>query len=267
MIDGKQPFDLQEGAGRTSRPYDKRRQDAATCSRPPPRTATRPRLPAIWENKADFDAKLAKFSADAKAAAARSPTSTLKAEVGEVGKNCGGCHKTIARSPDRPRLADRQNFRAACPQDAPPSAFRGGASRHRIGRRRRRCCANFSSWPLPPAIVGLVVFWVVTIPATVPASALAPHTPNLDNGKTMFYAGGCASCHATPGQDDKTRLGGGFGAEVAVRHVLCAQHLARPNGRHRPVERGQFRHRHGEGHLARRPASLIRRFPTRRISA
>ena len=27
----------------------------------------------------------------------------------------------------------------------------------------------------------------------------------------MFYAGGCASCHATPGQDDKTKLGGGLG--------------------------------------------------------
>jgi mono/diheme cytochrome c family protein len=27
----------------------------------------------------------------------------------------------------------------------------------------------------------------------------------------MFHAGGCASCHATPGQDDKTKLGGGLG--------------------------------------------------------
>ena len=61
------------------------------------------------------------------------------------------------------------------------------------------------------AVVGLGVFWVVTIPATVPASALAPHTSNLDNGKTMFLIGGCASCHATPGQDDKSKLGGGFG--------------------------------------------------------
>jgi mono/diheme cytochrome c family protein len=61
------------------------------------------------------------------------------------------------------------------------------------------------------AAVGLGVFWVVTIPATVPASALPQRSPNLDNGKTMFFAGGCASCHATPGQDDKTRLGGGFG--------------------------------------------------------
>ena len=61
------------------------------------------------------------------------------------------------------------------------------------------------------ALLGLGVFWVVTVPASVPASALAPHSPNLDNGKTMFFAGGCASCHATPDQDDKTRLGGGLG--------------------------------------------------------
>ena len=61
------------------------------------------------------------------------------------------------------------------------------------------------------AVVGLGVFWVVTIPATVPASALPQRTPDLDNGKSMFFAGGCASCHATPNQDDKTRLGGGFG--------------------------------------------------------
>ncbi len=61
------------------------------------------------------------------------------------------------------------------------------------------------------AAIGLAVFWFVTIPATVAASALGPHTPNLDNGKTMFYAGGCASCHATPNQEDRTRLGGGLG--------------------------------------------------------
>jgi len=61
------------------------------------------------------------------------------------------------------------------------------------------------------AVPGLGVFWAVTKPAIVPASALAPHSPNLDNGKTMFFAGGCASCHATPDQDDKMRLGGGLG--------------------------------------------------------
>ena len=59
-------------------------------------------------------------------------------------------------------------------------------------------------------MIGLFVFWGLTIPATVPASALPQRSPNLENGQTMFYAGGCASCHATPGQDDKTKLGGGF---------------------------------------------------------
>ncbi|MFY9893499.1 MAG: cytochrome c [Xanthobacteraceae bacterium] len=66
------------------------------------------------------------------------------------------------------------------------------------------------------AAVALVcaLLWVLTIPATVPASALPPHTPDIDNGRTMFNIGGCASCHATPNKDaekvDRTRLGGGL---------------------------------------------------------
>jgi mono/diheme cytochrome c family protein len=60
------------------------------------------------------------------------------------------------------------------------------------------------------AVLALGTFWMLTIPATVPASALAPHTPNLSNGKETFYIGGCASCHAVPNQDDKTKLGGGL---------------------------------------------------------
>lgn len=60
-------------------------------------------------------------------------------------------------------------------------------------------------------VIGLAAFWFLTIPATVPASALGPYTPDLANGKVMFYAGGCASCHAVPKQEDKTRLGGGLG--------------------------------------------------------
>lgn len=60
------------------------------------------------------------------------------------------------------------------------------------------------------AALALVAFWLLTIPETVPASVLAPHTPDLANGKIMFHAGGCASCHAVPKQEDKTRLGGGL---------------------------------------------------------
>ena len=62
-------------------------------------------------------------------------------------------------------------------------------------------------------ILGLAAFWIVT-PGDVSASALPPRTPNLDNGKTMFNIGGCASCHAAPSKDphkaDRTRLGGGL---------------------------------------------------------
>jgi mono/diheme cytochrome c family protein len=59
-------------------------------------------------------------------------------------------------------------------------------------------------------VIGFVAFWIITAPATVPASALPPRTPDLANGKVMFYAGGCASCHASTGQRDPTRLGGGL---------------------------------------------------------
>ena len=60
------------------------------------------------------------------------------------------------------------------------------------------------------ALIALAVLWILSIPTTVPASTLGPRTPDLANGKEMFYAGGCASCHAVPKQEDKTRLGGGL---------------------------------------------------------
>ncbi len=52
--------------------------------------------------------------------------------------------------------------------------------------------------------------WIITTPVTVPASALPAYSPNLDNGKEMFDAGGCPACHAVPGEEDRTKLGGGL---------------------------------------------------------
>jgi mono/diheme cytochrome c family protein len=60
------------------------------------------------------------------------------------------------------------------------------------------------------AAIGLAGFAILTRPQVVEASALGPHQPNLENGRTMFHAGNCASCHATPNQEDTTRLGGGL---------------------------------------------------------
>jgi mono/diheme cytochrome c family protein len=71
-------------------------------------------------------------------------------------------------------------------------------------------------WTQKPFVVAaatvmvLATFWFLTIPSTVPANTLPAHTADLDNGKDMFFAGGCASCHAVPNQPDKTRLGGGL---------------------------------------------------------
>jgi mono/diheme cytochrome c family protein len=65
------------------------------------------------------------------------------------------------------------------------------------------------------AVLGLAGFLAATSPAVQalmrggsPAAPAEP--PDLANGQTMFNIGGCASCHATPKQDDKTRLGGGL---------------------------------------------------------
>ncbi|MGA9001008.1 MAG: cytochrome c [Pseudolabrys sp.] len=60
------------------------------------------------------------------------------------------------------------------------------------------------------AAIGAPAFWYLTIPETIPVSALAPYTPDLANGRTMFLTGGCSSCHAIPQQKDSTRLGGGL---------------------------------------------------------
>jgi mono/diheme cytochrome c family protein len=59
-------------------------------------------------------------------------------------------------------------------------------------------------------LVGAAAFWFVTKPQVIAASELAAYQPNLDNGKVMFFAGGCTSCHATPKEEDRTRLGGGM---------------------------------------------------------
>jgi mono/diheme cytochrome c family protein len=66
------------------------------------------------------------------------------------------------------------------------------------------------------ALVGFAVFWLVTMPSTIPASALtADYKPNLANGETMFNIGGCVACHMTPGQTDRHKMGGGVALATA----------------------------------------------------
>jgi cytochrome c556 len=51
-------------------------------------------LPAIWENKADFNARFEQFGKDVAAAiAATNDEASFKAAAPAVFKNCGGCHE------------------------------------------------------------------------------------------------------------------------------------------------------------------------------
>lgn len=49
------------------------------------------------------------------------------------------------------------------------------------------------------------------MPDPLQADELPTHEANLENGELIFWAGGCASCHAAPGatEDDLLRLAGG----------------------------------------------------------
>ena len=76
--------------------------------------------------------------------------------------------------------------------------------------------------------VGAIAFYSLTAPVTVPASALPDHAADLDNGKVMFIAGGCAECHAKPAGacddldiEDETVLVGGrcLKTDVGTFHV------------------------------------------------
>jgi mono/diheme cytochrome c family protein len=64
-------------------------------------------------------------------------------------------------------------------------------------------------------VLGFAGYLVLTAPFTW--SALHPTRdvadagpPNLVNGQSLFYAGSCGTCHASPDQKDETRLGGGL---------------------------------------------------------
>jgi mono/diheme cytochrome c family protein len=62
------------------------------------------------------------------------------------------------------------------------------------------------------AIVAAALFWLLTLPRPLAAAVLPDHVGDSVNGERMFWAGGCASCHAAPGAkgDDKLKLGGGL---------------------------------------------------------
>jgi len=98
MLEGKRPFNLDE-AKKVFVVFIEAGEKAPALFPDNSKTGgDTAALPPIWENKADFNAKLAKFATDSKAAGeATKDLETFKAQMPEVRKNCGGCHQTYRK--------------------------------------------------------------------------------------------------------------------------------------------------------------------------
>jgi cytochrome c556 len=98
IVKGEQPFDATAVlAALTTISENAQQIDVATLFPPGTDKGDTTASPKIWEDMAGFRAKVDKFKADSAAAASAPPqdVEALKATLGAVGENCGGCHETF----------------------------------------------------------------------------------------------------------------------------------------------------------------------------
>lgn len=98
MLRGQEPFDLAKAQASLAVFADSAQKAAPLfpeTSKNAPRTEA---LPAVWENRAKFEAALTKFQQDIQAArAAIKDEATFKAEMPKVLQNCGACHNDFRK--------------------------------------------------------------------------------------------------------------------------------------------------------------------------
>ena len=96
MIKGEKPFDLAKVQEIYAAFADDAKQMPTLfpdCSKTGAKTTA---APAIWEKMDDFEAAIAKFTADIKAAQDNTKDlDGLKAGFQSIGKNCSNCHQTF----------------------------------------------------------------------------------------------------------------------------------------------------------------------------
>ncbi len=63
---------------------------------------------------------------------------------------------------------------------------------------------------LVAVLAGAGAFWFLTAPAATAIAVPDDHAPDPERGEYIFFATGCAGCHAEPDQDDPLRLSGGL---------------------------------------------------------
>lgn len=73
---------------------------------------------------------------------------------------------------------------------------------------------RLTRWFLVLVVIGIVGFFVLTSPITWslthPTRDVADNSaPDLENGRIVFVASDCSTCHASPNQDNPLKLGGG----------------------------------------------------------
>lgn len=95
MVKGEAPFDLAT-AKKSFADFENAAEKAPALFPPDSKTGHDTKAsPKIWESMDDFKARFVKLGADAKAAdASVKDLDSLKAAVGTIGKDCGGCHET-----------------------------------------------------------------------------------------------------------------------------------------------------------------------------
>ena len=61
-------------------------------------------------------------------------------------------------------------------------------------------------WLIAAAALAGAAFWWLTRPQPLPADATAGLSGDAGRGETVFWAAGCAACHAAPGAEGEARL-------------------------------------------------------------
>ena len=71
---------------------------------------------------------------------------------------------------------------------------------------------KFISVCLLLAAISAIALWVLGRPVSLPDNTMTGLVGDPNHGETVFWAGGCASCHADPDAkgDDKLILSGGY---------------------------------------------------------
>lgn len=90
MVRGEQPFNLAAAKQAASTLVNTAKQIPGAF---PPGSEGGNALPAIWQNKADFDAKAKNLENAATRLAAANDEAAFKAAFPAVGQACGGCHQ------------------------------------------------------------------------------------------------------------------------------------------------------------------------------